>query len=225
MKRSVLFKFLCAAVCFAVLFAMLASCNTGGSNSASESGPTFSDSTQDTDSSGTDSSAPTDSSDSVGPSKPDEEEPVITGGYSFRPVISEEMPIVRIDTEDGRDDFVTVPNRDSKLRGEIEYVNASITVEDGGVLIDGAAAKVKARGNYTLDYEKKPIRIKFDKKQGMLGLSGGQKFKSWVLLADWKDLSMSNNTTALYLGKTILGSDGYYASDYRNVEVYINGEY
>ncbi|MBR7100452.1 MAG: CotH kinase family protein [Clostridia bacterium] len=52
-----------------------------------------------------------------------------------------------------------------------------------------------------------------------------KKYKNWVLLADWKDLSMSNNTVAFYLGKTILGSDGYYCTDFRNVEVYLNGQY
>lgn len=146
--------------------------------------------------------------------------------YSFRPVISDEMPIIRINTDDGSNDFITWPNRQAKLDGLIEYVGATITVEDGDeIVLDSITGKVKARGNWTLEYKKKPIRIKFDKKQSMLGLNGGAKFKSWVLLADWKDLSMSNNTTALYLGKTILGSDGYYSSDYRNVEVYLNGQY
>lgn len=146
--------------------------------------------------------------------------------YAYRPQITEEMPVIRIDTADGSNYFATVPDRDMKLRDEIEYVDATVSVSDGdNSVIEDVVAKVKARGNYTLNYEKKPLRIKFDKKQSMLGLNGGKKFKNWVLLADWKDLSLSNNSTALYLGKTILGSDGYYSSDYRNVEVYLNGEY
>lgn len=36
---------------------------------------------------------------------------------------------------------------------------------------------------------------------------------------------MQNNMIAFYLAKTILGSDGYYSTDFRNVEVYLNGEY
>lgn len=146
--------------------------------------------------------------------------------YSYRPVISDEMPAIYINTEDGSNDFITWPNRQAKLDGLIEYVGATISIKDGDkTVLDSVTGKVKARGNWTLEYVKKPIRIKFDKKQSVLGLNGGAKFKSWVLLADWKDLSMSNNSTALYLGKTILGSDGYYSSDYRNVEVYINGQY
>ncbi|MCH5351062.1 MAG: CotH kinase family protein [Clostridiales bacterium] len=136
------------------------------------------------------------------------------------------MPVIRINTTDGSNAFATVPNRDSKLRGEIEYVSATVTVEDDDdTLLDGVEASVKARGNYTLNYEKKPIRIKFNKKQSVLGLNGGAKFKNWVLLADWKDLSMTNNIAAFYLGKEILGADGYYCSDYRNVELYLNGSY
>ena len=147
--------------------------------------------------------------------------------YSYRPVITSEMPIVYINTADGSNDFITVPNQNSKLNGEIEYVDATISIKDsdGSFALEDIASQVKARGNYTLNYVKKPIRIKFGKKQSVLGLNDGAKFKSWVLLADWKDLSMSNNTTALYLGNTILGSDGYYTTDYRNVEVYINNEY
>ena len=59
----------------------------------------------------------------------------------------------------------------------------------------------------------------------MLGLNDDAKCKSWVLLADWKDLSMLNNDLAFYFGKTILGSDGYFSSDFRRVNVYINGQY
>lgn len=89
--------------------------------------------------------------------------------------------------------------------------------------LSNTAAQVKVRGNYTANESKKPYRIKFDKKQKMLGLDGDEKAKSWVLLADYKDPSKMKNATAFYLGGEILGSDGYYVSDYRHVEVYVNG--
>lgn len=156
-----------------------------------------------------------------------EDDPAERETYSYRPQITQEMPAVRINTLDGSNSFVTDYNRDNKLRDEIDYVDATISVDncDSEYQLTDLKTEVKVRGNYTLNYEKKPIRIKLDKKNSMLGLHGGEKFKNWVLLADWKDLSMSNNTTAFYLGKTILGSDGYYSSDYRNVEVYINDQY
>lgn len=147
--------------------------------------------------------------------------------YGFFPTISKTMPQVHINTEDGSNSWATRYNRGDKLAGNIEYVNATVRVEEceEEYILTDIAAEVKVRGNYTLEYEKKPLRIKFNKKQNMLGLHEGEKYKNWVLLADWKDLSMTNNTVAFYLGKTILGSDGYYCTDFRNVEVYLNGEY
>ena len=106
--------------------------------------------------------------------------------YSYRPQITEEMPAVRINTLDGSNSFVTDYNRDNKLRDEIDYVDATISVDncDSEYQLTDLKTEVKVRGNYTLNYEKKPIRIKFGKKNSMLGLHGGEKFKNWVLLAD-----------------------------------------
>ena len=147
--------------------------------------------------------------------------------YNYQPTISEVMPAIRIDTLDGSNAWATQYNRKDKLADRIEYVDAEISVNNCDVeyQISDVAAEVKVRGNFTLEYAKKPIRIKFKKKNNILGLHDGEKYKNWVLLADWKDLSMSNNTVAFYLGNTILGSDGYYCTDFRNVEVYLNGQY
>lgn len=147
--------------------------------------------------------------------------------YSYQPVIGEVMPAIRIDTLDGSNAWATQYNRKDKLADRIKYVDAEISVNNCDVeyQISDVPAEVKVRGNFTLEYAKKPIRIKFKKKNNILGLHDGEKYKNWVLLADWKDLSMSNNTVAFYLGNTILGSDGYYCTDFRNVEVYLNGQY
>ncbi|MBO5328278.1 MAG: CotH kinase family protein [Clostridia bacterium] len=147
--------------------------------------------------------------------------------YSWYPTITEVMPAIHINTSDGSNTWATKYNRNSKLNGQIEYVAATVSTaacEESEKLTD-ISAQVKVRGNYTLQYEKKPIRIKFDKKQNLLGLHEGEKYKNWVLLANWKDLSMTNNSIAYYLGQTILGSDGYYCTDFRYVEVYLNGQY
>ena len=147
--------------------------------------------------------------------------------YGYWPQITETMPAIYINTTDGSNLWATQYNRNDKLAGRIDYVDATVSVNecDEDYAMTDVAAEVKVRGNYTLEYAKKPIRIKFSKKANMLGLNEGQKFKNWVLLADWKDLSMCNNTVAFYLGNTILGSDGYYCTDFRNVEVYLNGQY
>lgn len=145
----------------------------------------------------------------------------------WTPVISPEMPTISITTDDGSNEFITDYDRDAKLEGKIEYVSATVSVSssDASETLNEAPAQVKARGNWTLYYPKKSIRIKFSEKQSMLGLNEGRAYKSWVLLAEWKDLAMLNNAAALFMAHNILGADGYYCSDYRFVQVYINGEY
>ena len=106
------------------------------------------------------------------------------------------------------------------------YVSCTVscTGADGGAALSGAEAQVKVRGNWTTSYEKKPLRIKFGKKQSLCGLNGGRAFKNWVLLAEYKDLSMLRNKAGLDLAHKILG-EGLYSSDCALVEVEINGEY
>lgn len=147
--------------------------------------------------------------------------------YAYRPQITQSMPRVRIDTTDKSSAFATDFSMEDKKNGRIDYVDCTVTVDkcEEEYVLDAADAEVKVRGNATLNYIKKPFRLKFRKKTGMLGLNGGAKCKSWVLLADWKDLSMLNNATAFYFGKTVLGSDGYYSTDFRNVNVYVNNRY
>ncbi|MBE6760492.1 MAG: hypothetical protein E7554_10510 [Ruminococcaceae bacterium] len=143
------------------------------------------------------------------------------------PVLNSSLPAVRINTADGEYDFITKPVREDKMADNIHYVDATVAVDncDEEYVISPTDAQVKARGNWTLNYPKKPIRIKFSEKKGMLGMNEGREFKNWLLLADWKDLSMSHNYVALYLADGILGTDGYYVSDYMYVDVYINDHY
>lgn len=143
------------------------------------------------------------------------------------------LPEIHIATENGiaiDDKSLIDPTQKKGSNGEIpvyNYVNASINVNKGeeGSDLSNVTGQVKVRGNYTSTYAKKPIRIKFEKKQSLLGLNKGNKCKSWVLLAEWKDSSLLRNSLAGYLGNSILESDGYYCSDFRFVKVYLNGSY
>ncbi len=147
--------------------------------------------------------------------------------YGYFPLIDTVMPAIYINTSDKSNDWATRYTRYSKLMGWIDYTDATISTircKEEHSLRD-VEAEVKVRGNYTLDYEKKPIRIKFKEKNNLLGLHDGEEYKNWVLLAEWKDLSMMNNSIAFYLGNTILGSNGFYCTDFRHVEVYLNGVY
>ena len=106
-----------------------------------------------------------------------------------------------------------------------EDCTISLKGSDGSSLMSPAAAKVKVRGNWTTLYKKKPLRIKFESKQNLLGLNGGEEFKNWLLLAEYKDGSMLRNKAALYASREILSEDGLYAADAELVHVEVNGKY
>jgi len=107
------------------------------------------------------------------------------------------------------------------------YEECTITVTDasGAETLSAVPANVKVRGNWTTNYDKKPLRIKFADKQNLLGLNDGAKMKNWVLTAEYKDASMLRNKTALSIAREILGKDGLYVADACFVEVEINGQY
>lgn len=156
-------------------------------------------------------------------------------------VTSGVLPVIAVQTKSTDEnvmDFVTRPvakhvaeSLAARTEGyeapEPYYERCAITVTDadGAVLLYEVNAEVKVRGNWTTSYNKKPLRIKFAEKQSLLGMNGGNKYKSWVLLAEYKDISMLRNKVALQMAREILGADGYYASDARLVEVTINGKY
>lgn len=152
------------------------------------------------------------------------------------------MPVISIETvnqDSNKMDFVTKPvtkhvaqaiafwTPDYEMPPAPYYEDCTITLTDEAenTVLDKVEAEVKVRGNWTTSYDKKPLRIKFKKKQSMLGLNEGQAYKSWVLLAEYKDASMLRNKTALTIAGEILEKDGLYASDAELVEVRINGEY
>lgn len=136
----------------------------------------------------------------------------IVSTYTFRQ--DKSRPVISIITDSGEDVLTK------------EYVEAKISVNncDEKYVLTDAAAKVKVRGNATANYAKKPFRIKFNKKQYMLGLNDDLKAKSWVLLAEYVDESFIKEPLGLFLGKGILGEE-LYCSDFVQVEVTVNGEY
>ncbi len=107
------------------------------------------------------------------------------------------------------------------------YEDCIINVKDknGNVTLADVEGKVKVRGNWTSLYMKKPLKIKFDKKQSMLGLNDNAKMKNWILLAEYKDASMLRNKAAFSLAKEIYSAEGLYTPDSEFAEVEVNGEY
>ena len=153
---------------------------------------------------------------------PEEEANMARYGYS--PVVSNTMAAIYINTPDGSNSWATKYSKNDKTSGNIDYIDATISVKgcEEAYRMANVEAEVKVRGNATLNYEKKPIRIKFGEKNNILGLHNGEKYKNWVLLADYKDLSMCNNTAAFFLGNLIqdLLRNGMIAKHKRPPEMY-----
>ena len=81
-------------------------------------------------------------------------------------------------------------------------------------------AGIRGRGNSTWEwYDKKAYRLKLDKKHKMLGVD---KAKSWVLLANYRDVTDLMNTFVFELGRW-MGLP--FTNHTRYVELFINGDY
>ena len=118
--------------------------------------------------------------------------------------------------------YVTTLDRQKVLSKE-EYVPAVVNVfncpEEMRLTAVGG---IRVRGNSTANDYEKPYRIKFDKKQNLLGLHGGKAYKSWVLLrSSWNlvpDYMGFELARAIFEGK-------YYSSDCAFVNLYMNGTF
>ena len=119
-----------------------------------------------------------------------------------------ELPIINIDT-DG-----------AEINSKTEYTDMVFSIENYDGALADVSGGIRLRGNSTSTYDKKPYRIKFDKKQSLFGL---EKAKSWVLLADYLDPSCMHNYTALTLGNKLDGLS--FTPTPHHVNVYLNGEY
>ena len=149
------------------------------------------------------------------------------------PASAERYPIVKIvSTENkGSNDFVTKPvakhvKDAQKSWGDMTnakapdpyYEKCTISLDDDLI----GEGQVKVRGNWTTDYAKKSLRIKFDKKQNMAGLHKGEKYKNWVLLAAFKDPSLLRDAVGFKMYSKMFPG---YVSDCQLVELEVNGVY
>ena len=133
------------------------------------------------------------------------------------------LPNVRITTEDGED-----PDHHS-VNGERPYKNMNLTIDNSPIAEQNFSDKpgeIKVRGNSTNQESvaKRAFRLKLSKKANLLGLNDGLEEKSWVLLADFFDQSRFRNETAFTMGNSLFNYSGFYSSDYKHVNLYMNGE-
>lgn len=101
------------------------------------------------------------------------------------------------------------------------YVNFTMTIDSENPEWDyEGTGRIRGRGNSTwLWYDKKPYRIKLDKKASILGLA---EEKDWVLLANYRDPTHLMNTFVFVAGEN-LGLP--YTNHSRFVEITLNGDY
>ncbi len=124
---------------------------------------------------------------------------------------SNNLPAIFIDSSIGKDKLIGNNITDSNTV-------VSIIDKDGGSYVNQSGTEVRVRGNSTPTYAKKPFQIKFQNKIDLFGMG---KAKTWVLLANYLDQSYIRNSIMYRLAKLM----GMNASDFQNVEVFIDGEY
>ncbi len=143
---------------------------------------------------------------------------VLLAAISAGSALSEEVgagkehPCIHIVTEEGR----PVLSRET-------YVPATITVFNCDEAYElTAECGIRVRGNSTAEQgEEKPYRIRFEKKQNMLGLHNGLKYRNWVLLRTYWHLCP--DYMGFRLAETIFEGK-YYSSDCMFVNLYLNGK-
>ena len=96
-------------------------------------------------------------------------------------------------------------------------VDVRILNKEGGIEYEGMA-ELKSRGNSTWNAAKKPLTLKFPKKEALFGLERGKDF---TLLANSFDESFIRNTIAFEVSRCV----GLPAPYYEYVSLFVNDEY
>ncbi len=143
--------------------------------------------------------------------------------FSVKILFSDNIPSVYLvsdnPAEKGREWVEASPDKSNKATGLMVMLN-----ENGETVYDGALTQIKGRGNSTWGQVKKPYQIKLSEKTDLLSTGNSEnKSKTWVLLANYLDPSLLNNSTVLGLGKEMgmktniesTHADLYYDGEYR----------
>ena len=121
-----------------------------------------------------------------------------------------ELPIIIINTEN-----------QAPILNKTDYVTATFEMSNADANnIAEKAIGIRLRGNFTYILPKKPYRIKFDDKTSLFGRT---KNKSWVLLADYYDLSHIKNYSAFALAAKLGGMS--FAPLAVHVNLILNGKF
>ena len=154
--------------------------------------------------------------DSFTPSADHYEKWITVKAYSGEKVVDEDsvyfskLPVLYINTDDGK----AITSKDDYKTGDI-YIQSNTAVSD--VIYDGSM-NIKGRGNSTWRWQKKPYRIKLDKKTDLFGMG---KNKNWVLLANYLDECMMRSDTGFRISEEL----GLTTMSSVWTDVVLNGKY
>ena len=109
---------------------------------------------------------------------------------------------------------VNQSKKENIIEGRVVFQEA-----DGSISYDGDLTLLKGRGNNTFSYAKKPYEFKLAKKADLCGMG---KAKTWILLANYLDVSMLRNQIVLDLSREV-GLP--YSVKCRQTDVWLNGVY
>lgn len=128
--------------------------------------------------------------------------------------ITYNLPVFYIEIEGGEE----VTSRE-------EYLSATLRIDTQNAVgdfpgLETTAISIRGRGHFSWNFDKKPYRIRFDKKTSVLGMSAS---KNWVLLSNYLDRSLIQNYVALEMGK-VMTNIPYHSTQYP-VDVFVNGSY
>jgi len=115
---------------------------------------------------------------------------------------------------------VHVENNAEPVDKENDLVaNFSIISDDGAKELYQPGT-LRLRGNASMNFEKKPYRIKFDKKQNVLDAPA--KAKKWTLIANYGDKTLMRNIIGFEISRRF---GQKYTPYCQPVDVFVNGEY
>ena len=142
--------------------------------------------------------------------------------YTIRFLFSENVPSLFLVSdnpeEKGREWVEASADKSNKATGRMVLLK-----EDGTLVHQGALTQIKGRGNSTWIGKKKPYQIKTDTKVDLLHTGNSEnKSKTWVLLANYLDLSLMNNSIALGLGEA-MGMETNIENTH--IDLYYDGQY
>ena len=122
-----------------------------------------------------------------------------------------DVPTVYIETENAQD-----------ITSKEDYLKCTFTMVDGDHTTRFENTQIRGRGNSSWwNSDKKPYRVKFDKKQQLLGEDFANA-KNWTLLANHGDKTMIRNALTYQLGRFI-GMKFCPAAKF--IDLYLNGKY